>query len=135
MRPITLGVRIILIKDGTVLLVQHTYQEELWFLVGGRVQQNENLHEAAQREAMEEIGATLGDLKFLGIFTNYFDYKSDHVVVFLCEEFSLTGETDNEIARFAQFPLDALPSTIAAGHKRRIEEYASDSNTVQVKMW
>lgn len=134
-RPITVGVRLLLIKENTVLLVRHTYQANYWFLVGGGVKRNENLLEAARREAKEEVGATLGELKLLGMYTNYFDYKSDHVVVFVCEDFSLSGTSDNEIEKVEFFPLDKLPANIASGHKRRIQEYAGDNNTPIVSMW
>ena len=134
-KPITLGVRVVLIKDRSVLLVKHTYQKNYWFLVGGGVQRNENLTEATRREAKEEVGASLGELKLLGIYTNYFDFKSDHVVVFTCDDFTLSGETDKEIEKAEFFPLDNLPETLASGHKRRIQEYLQGKNTSIVSMW
>jgi len=102
-KPITLGIRLVLIKENTVLLVKHTYQATHWFLAGGGVQRNENLLETARREAKEEVGASLGELKLLGVYTNYFDYKSDHVVVFVCDDFTLSGVSDNEIEKMEFF--------------------------------
>lgn len=134
-RPITLGVRLLLVKENTILLVKHTYQTTYWFLVGGGVKRNENLLEAARREAKEEVGANLGELKLLGMYTNYFDYKSDHVVVFICEDFSLSGISDSEIEKIEFFPLDNLPANLASGHKRRIQEYVGNNNTPIVDMW
>lgn len=134
-KPITLGVRLLLVKENSVLLVQHTYQSNYWFLVGGGVQRNENLMEAARREAKEEVGANLGELKLLGIYTNYFDYKSDHVVVFVCDDFTLSGFTDNEIEKAEFFPFENLPPSLASGHKRRIQEYLQGNNSSIVSMW
>lgn len=135
-RPITLGVRLLLIKDQHILLVKHTYQPTPWFLVGGGVKRNENLTEAAQREAQEEVGAKLGDLKLLGVYTNYFDYKNDHVVVFVCDVFTLSGKSDHEIEKYEFFPLNELPETLASGHRRRINEYMhSQDNIPFVGMW
>ena len=125
----------VLIKDRSVLLVKHTYQKNYWFLVGGGVQRNENLMDAARREAKEEVGASLGELKLLGIYTNYFDFKSDHVVVFICDDFTLSGKTDKEIEKAEFFLLDNLPATLASGHKRRIQEYLQDKSTSIVSMW
>ena len=135
-RPITLGVRLLLVNGESVLLVKHTYQADHWFLVGGGVKRNENLLEAAQREAREEVGATLGDMKLLGVYTNFFDYKSDHVVVFVCEDFALSGSTDHEIEKAEFFPLKDLPVSLAAGHRRRIQEYlAPRTYPPFISMW
>ena len=134
-KPITLGVRLLLIKEDTVLLVKHTYQSSHWFLVGGGVKRNENLLEATRREAREEVGAALGELKLLGIYTNYFDYKSDHVILFICEDFRMSGVSDNEIESIEFFPLDNLPANLASGHRRRIQEFVSNNTTPIVGMW
>jgi 8-oxo-dGTP pyrophosphatase MutT (NUDIX family) len=135
-KPITLGVRLLIIKDQHILLVKHTYQPASWFLVGGGVKRNENLLEAARREAQEEVGAKLGDLKLFGVYTNYFDYKSDHVIVFVCHDFTLLGSSDIEIEKYEFFPLDNLPDNLAAGHKRRVLEYINNSEGIPfVGMW
>jgi 8-oxo-dGTP pyrophosphatase MutT (NUDIX family) len=133
-RPVTLGVRLLLIKDQSVLLVKHTYQS-YWFLVGGGVTRGETLEQAARREAAEEVGATLGQLRLHGVYTNFFDYKSDHVVVFVCNDFTLASNPNREIETSEFFTFDHLPATIAAGHKRRIREYVEGSHVPSVGMW
>lgn len=133
-RPLTLGVRLILIKDKHVFLVKHTYQN-LWFLPGGGVEKGETLEQAAQREAREELGAELGPLTILGIYTNFFDFKSDHVVVFVCEDFTLQPRPNSEIAASQFFPLDQLPSDLAAGHRRRLEEYQRPQTSAFFGLW
>ena len=133
-RPVTLGVRLLLIKDQSVLLVKHTYQP-YWFLVGGGVQRGETLEQAVRREAAEEVGVTLGELRLHGIYTNFFDYKSDHVVVFTCCDFTLASQPNREIEVSEFFAFDHLPDTIAAGHKRRIQEYVEGSHSPGVAMW
>ena len=133
-RPVTLGVRLLLIMDRSVLLVRHTYQP-YWFLVGGGVKRRETLLDAARREAAEEVGAQMGELRLHGVFTNFFDYKSDHVVVFVCTEFTLTDRSDHEIEKRAFFPFDALPDDIAAGHRRRIGEYTGGQTGAMVELW
>ena len=60
-RPITVGVRVFLVRDGMLLLVRHTYQDA-WYLPGGGVEGGETLEEAIRREAAEEVGAELGEL-------------------------------------------------------------------------
>ena len=54
-RPITVGVRAVLVREGQVLLVRHTYQDH-WYLPGGGVKKGETLTEAiitALRERLQ----------------------------------------------------------------------------------
>ena len=123
-----------MIQDGAVLLVKHTYQRE-WYLPGGGVKRGENLEDAARREAREETGAVLKYLRLFGIFTNLVEHKSDHVIVFLCEDFALSGKTDHEIEQMCFFSLDALPEGISPGSRRRISEYKERTSSPPVGVW
>jgi 8-oxo-dGTP pyrophosphatase MutT (NUDIX family) len=133
-RPLTLGVRLLLVGEGSVLLVKHTYQP-MWFLPGGGVNKNETLEQAARREAKEELGAVLGNLSLLGVYTNFFDFKSDHVAVFVCTDFTMDGKRSLEIEAAQFFPLEDLPENIAAGHKRRIIQYGESGKAPNFGMW
>jgi ADP-ribose pyrophosphatase YjhB (NUDIX family) len=121
-RPVTLGVRLLPIQGDTVLLVRHSYQDA-WFLPGGGVKRNETLEQAIRREAVEECGAQLEHLELLGAFTHFYEYKNDHIILFLSQKFLLAGEPDHEIERVGFFPLDLLPEDISPGSRRRIEGY------------
>lgn len=123
-QPITLGVRILLIRDGEVLLVRHTYRSG-WFLPGGGMKRRERLVDAARREALEEAGATLGALSLVGIYTSFYENKSDHVALFAATDFAVTGEHDEEIAEVRWCPIEALPPDVAPGTRARIAEYQS----------
>jgi 8-oxo-dGTP pyrophosphatase MutT (NUDIX family) len=127
-------VRILLVKDGQVLLVKPTYQNG-WYLIGGGVKRNETLEQAARREAKEEVGAELGRLELVGIFTLFYEFKNDHIAVFSCTDFTVTGKTDFEIELFRLFPLDSLPADIAPGHERRIQEYLEDRHRPKYGNW
>ncbi len=120
--PITLGARVILLRDDQVLLIQHTYRTG-WFLPGGGVDKGESLEECIRREAEEEAGATIRDLELLGIYSAFGEDKSDHVVIFISRDFDWrTIPANNEIARVAWFPLDGLPDGLSPGTRRRLEE-------------
>jgi 8-oxo-dGTP pyrophosphatase MutT (NUDIX family) len=121
-RPMTVGVRCVLVQEGKVLLVRHTYQRS-WYLPGGGVKRGETLEQAVRREAAEEVGAALGKLGLLGVYSNFWEGKSDHVAVFSCEDGTLTGKTDGEIERFAWFSPQALPEGTSPGTRRRLLEY------------
>jgi len=133
-RPITLGVRVLMVKDGQVLLVKTTYMDG-WFFVGGGVKRHETIEQAARREAREELGAELGRLDLVGIFTNFAESKSDHIAFFKCTDFTYTGKSDFEIERSGFFPLDALPAGLAAGHERRIKEFLQGENPPAYGYW
>jgi 8-oxo-dGTP pyrophosphatase MutT (NUDIX family) len=133
-RPMTVGVRLILEKDQAVLLVKHTYQVD-WYLPGGGVKKGETIEGAARREAAEELGAALGDLHLFGVYTNFYEGKSDHVVVFSCDDLTLTGKTDREIASFNFFRFDELPGDVSPGSLRRIREYVGGDDSPVVSVW
>ncbi len=125
-KPITVGVRVILVDNGNVLLVKHTYQE-YWYLPGGGVKKGERLDQAIQREMQEELGGELGSFKLFGTYSNFFEHKNDHIVIFFSDNFTISGETDNEIEQYQWFDLNNLPSNISPGTKRRIKEYMDNS--------
>jgi 8-oxo-dGTP pyrophosphatase MutT (NUDIX family) len=109
-RPVTLGVRLMLIREGAVLLIRHSYQRD-WNFPGGGVKRGESLVHAAAREAREEVGALLLEPPGLvGIFTNFGTGKSDHVALFVSEHFAWQPPTDRwEIEARVLFAVDALP--------------------------
>ena len=121
-KPLGWGVRLMLIQDGAVLLVWHTYRSG-WFLPGGGLKRGETFEAAARREACEEAGADLGELQFWGLYSFLKGAKSDHVVYYLCEDFRLNGQTDFEIADCRFFPLTELPPDISNGAKKLLQEY------------
>jgi 8-oxo-dGTP pyrophosphatase MutT (NUDIX family) len=121
-RPITVGVRVILVHQKRVLLVRHTYQDA-WYFPGGGVKQGETLEEAIRREAAEEAGLSLGELALFGVYTSFHEYKNDHITVFTCDEFQQSGKKDREIELVQFFALDELPADLAPGCRRRMQEY------------
>ena len=121
-KPVSMGVRVLMVKDGQVVLVKHVY-EPYWYIPGGAVERDETLETAARREAQEETGATLNDLELFGIYTNLERGKSDHIAVFLSRSFELTCEGDDEIENCRLFPLDVLPKKISPGTANCIQEY------------
>jgi ADP-ribose pyrophosphatase YjhB (NUDIX family) len=133
-RPLTLGVKLMLIADESIWLVQHSYQPG-WFLPGGGVKKNEMLETAVRREAREELGAEIGEMRLFGIFTNASQHKNDHVVVFVSHEF-IVGQADKaEIRAVQQFPLRQLPPDVSRGTRRRIEEYLTGRVQAEAGIW
>jgi 8-oxo-dGTP pyrophosphatase MutT (NUDIX family) len=133
-RPVTYGVRVLLVKDGRVLLVRHTYRSG-WHLPGGGIKRNETVEEACRREAREETGAELGTVDLVGIYSNLDDYVSGHNILFSCADFTITGKPDREIAETHFFTLSDLPADMYPGHRRKIEEYLGGRISSNSGLW
>ncbi len=127
-RPITLSVCLLLIKEGQVLLVKPTYMDG-WYLLGGGVKKNETLEQAARREAREEIVGKLGPLELLGLYFRSHEFKSDHIALLRCSDFTYTGEHDFEIEQISLFPFDRLPSDLDPRQYRKIQEYLANGKS------
>lgn len=134
LRPLTLGVKIMLVRDEQVLMVQHTYQPG-WFIPGGGVKRGETLEEAARREAWEELGAKLEEVTLFGMYSNIRNYKNEHVAVFMCDSFTLSDKQDYEIAESAFFPIDAPPAGTDKGSRYRLHEYSQALPNNEARVW
>ncbi|WP_272506499.1 NUDIX domain-containing protein [Salinibacter ruber] len=106
--PVTLGVRLLLVDDDKILLVQHTYRPG-WFLPGGRPEKGESLAKTARREAQEEAGVEAKCVELLGMVSHLPSWRSDHVAVFTAKSFTRKPISSGEIERVGMFSLDGLP--------------------------
>jgi 8-oxo-dGTP pyrophosphatase MutT (NUDIX family) len=133
-RPVTLGVRVMMVQGGQVVLVRQTYTGG-WFMPGGGIKRGETLEAAARREAAEEVGAELHDLRLVGAYSNFKEWKSDHGILFLSTDFSVGRKQDSEVAEVRWFPLDALPAGLWPGHRQRLEEYRDRKSSPLYGEW
>ena len=136
LRPMTLGVRAIVIdKESRILLVRHSYING-WHLPGGGVDAGEPLHEAMAREVLEETGAILtAPAQFHGIFYNNRYSRSDHVAVYVVRDFHIASERkpDWEIRDVKFFDVRNLPEGTAGATRARLAEVI-DGAPIQT-MW
>ncbi len=111
MRPMTLGVRAIVIDgEGQLFLVRHSYLPG-WHLPGGGVEVGETALTALTRELDEEANVVLaGPPVLLGIYLNRSTSRRDHVMLYVVRDFAWKGprKPDWEIVESDFFPLDAL---------------------------
>lgn len=125
LRPITPSVRIMLVRDGMTLLVHHSYASK-WYFPGGGVKRGESLAAAAMREAREEVGAVVqGEPRLLGLYLGNHKGRSDHVAVYVSEDFDLPGLPPDtwEIEGCAWFSLSNLPADMQRSCQARVGEY------------
>lgn len=134
-RPVVLSVRIMLIDDGHVLMLKHTYMPG-WFFPGGLVDRHETPLDAAKREAFEEVGVVCNsEPTFLGLFAHISQFQNDSIALFVCDDYSRpglgmlqeeTGPVDKwEIEAVETFPLTDLPEDVWPGTERRVAHYLS----------
>ena len=123
-KPTTVGVRIMLIRQNSILLVKHTYHDS-WYLPGGGVKKGETFEQAIRREASEELDCDLKCIKLFGVYNNFKEHKNDNIIIFYSNDFSVNGKKSFEIEKYGYFPLDDLPDKISKGTYKRINEYLS----------
>ncbi len=133
-RPVCMGARIVMLQNDKIWLVRHTYLPG-WFLPGGGLKRGETLEQAARREAYEETGAQLGSVSLMGAYTNFVQWKTDHSIVFICRDFSITGKPDGEIAEARAFPLNELPEDVFPSHRLRLDELRTGGSAPQFGEW
>ena len=127
--PQTAGVRVMIINNGKVLLVKHSYRDGYYF-PGGGIKKKEHLVDGAIREVFEETGIRVKNLKLHGVYRK--DNHSDTKLVYFTD--TIDGgdkiKIDNkEIIHAEWFDLENLPYDIAPGIKRRIHEYLNNEDT------
>ncbi|MGD0719917.1 MAG: NUDIX domain-containing protein [Roseiarcus sp.] len=134
-RPMTLGVRALVIDErGGVLLVRHTYVPG-WHLPGGGVERGETLRAALARELQEEGNIALdGEPRLHGIFFNGAVSSRDHVAVYLVRSFrqSAPRAADREIAEARFFARDALPEGVSRATLARLAESLDGAPVAQL---
>jgi 8-oxo-dGTP diphosphatase len=76
------GVGVIFVREGKVFLAKRhgAHGEHTWASAGGHLENGETLEECARREAMEELGVTVGGMTFL-CFSNIIAYGKHYVDV------------------------------------------------------
>lgn len=107
------GVGVVFVRNGKVFLARR--RGDLgggsWGSAGGHLEQGESLEDCARREAMEEFGLSVGDLRFLCV-SNIIAYGRHYVDVEFLGDIGEQEPTLLEPGAFSGsgwFPLDSLP--------------------------
>ena len=123
------GVGVIFVREGRVFLAKRhgAHGEDTWASAGGHLENGETLEECARREAMEELGVTVGELKFLCV-SNIIAYGKHYV------DIEFLGDIAGQEPRLMEpeafidsgwFPLDQLPHPLFHAMRYALDSYRS----------
>lgn len=113
------GCGLVIMRGRSILLYRRVKAPEPghWNIVGGKVDHMEYSSEAAKREAEEETGLKIGDIRFLCLTEQIIPEEKQHWIskIYLAESFE--GEPQviepEKLPEFGWFDLDALPAPLS----------------------
>src|SRR5512136_1699478 len=121
------GVGVLIVQDGRVLMGRRmSGQRPGWYgWIGGRLEFGETLQECARREAREEAGVEVGNLRLLCISSIIVEDQHWIDVEFLGDIISGEPRTaaPDELAEWAWFPIDDLPGPIFEPAELALKSY------------
>jgi len=123
------GVGVMIVREGRVLMAKRTSgQRPGWYgWIGGKLEFGETLQACAIREAREEAGVEIANLRLLCLSSIIVEDQHWLDVEFLADIAS--GEpraaAPDEIDGWAWYPLDELPEPIFEPARYAIESYRS----------
>lgn len=117
-------VDVIIDVGGKIVLIERKNEPKGWALPGGFVDYGESFEAAAMREAMEETGLGLENLRQFGAYSDPSrDPRQHNVSVVFTAEGRGTVRGGDDAAHAALFPLDALPSPLCFDHGKIVDDY------------
>lgn len=126
--PLSVGVKAMVFNpQGEVLMVRHTYRDG-WYFPGGGVKRRETLRDAVKRELREEVGVTLlMEPVLISAYSNFSEFKSDHVVLFKADRYEMVPAPNIEIAEHRFYDPRNVPADTSPGTLRRIKEHLGET--------
>lgn len=113
---IKVGAGVVIIKDGKTLLAKRkgSHAEGYYGSLGGHVEHGESPIEAVKREALEELGIEIGNIKFATCM-NMVKYGKHYIDISFVAEI-VSGEPTicepHKIEHLDWYPLDELPEPL-----------------------
>ena len=112
------GVAIIITKDDQVLLMKRKGLHGIgtWSTPGGHLDFGETPEQCAAREAKEEVGLDVVDIRFRAVTNDLFETTGRHYITIWMDGESTLGEpaiaAKDEVEEIGWYAWDALPSPL-----------------------
>lgn len=112
------GVAIIITKDEQVLLMKRKGVHGIgtWSTPGGHLDFGETPEQCAAREAKEEVGLDVVDIRFRAITNDIFETSGKHYITIWMEAKSISNDpmisAEDEVEEIGWYAWDALPSPL-----------------------
>jgi 8-oxo-dGTP diphosphatase len=111
------GTAIIITREDKVLLMKRKgpHGQGTWSTPGGHLDFGETPEQGARREAKEETGIRVGDIRFHALTNDVFPEEGQHYITIWMEGSSTDEPTiasEREISEIGWFAWDALPQPL-----------------------
>jgi 8-oxo-dGTP diphosphatase len=113
--------------EGFLLMLKRKGRHEggTWSVPGGHMDFGETPEDTAKREAKEETGIEIGDVRFAGFTNDIFEHTGRHYVTLWMRATWTDGEpmiaAPEEVEEIGWYPLDAMPSPLFLPLKHFLE--------------
>lgn len=118
METVRVGIGVIIFKNGRMLLGKrkNAHGDGEWALAGGHLEVDETFAECAKREAMEEAGIKIKNIKLVTVTNDIFKKEKKHyVTIFMRSEYSsgiLRNMEPEKLEKWGWFSPDNLPTPL-----------------------
>lgn len=113
------GVAIMVMRDNKVLMSQRhaDHGDGTWCFPGGHLEFGEDWETGARREAFEEAGIDVFDLRFVGATNDFYSEENKHYITIFMQARQFSGEPrlcepDKFLCDWDWFDWDVLPEPL-----------------------
>ena len=122
------GVAIIITRNDQVLLMKRkgVHGMGTWSTPGGHLEFGETPEQCAAREAKEEVGLDVVDIRFRAVTDDVFEETGKHYVTLWMKGITTSNDpmiaAENEVAEIGWFAWDSLPEPLFLSLENLIKE-------------
>ena len=115
---VRMGLAVFIFKDGKFLVGQrrNAHGDGTWSVPGGHIEFGESFEQTAEREAFEETGLKIKNIRFGALTNDYFESEGKHyVTVWMLSDYDSGEVTIAEPDKFVQMAwvdFKSLPSPL-----------------------